>query len=278
MSSSREAVGVEGASMVLATLSMLDMLENVFLITLTRAPCFPISAIASPYSPTVEANFCKIPATLSTLDGGTFTVGSAPIGASTFCPKMSSSREAVGVEGASMVLATLSMLDMLENVFLITLTRAPCFPISAIASPYSPTVEANFCKIPATLSTLDGGTFTVGSAPIGASTFCPKMSSSREAVGVERASMVLATLSMLDMLKNVFLITLTGAPCFPISAIASPNSRTVEASFCKIPATLSTLDGGTFTIGSAPIGASTFCPVAAATSSCYSRDNCPPSK
>nr|GMD48656.1 uncharacterized protein LOC109158392 [Ipomoea batatas] len=68
------------------------------------------------------------------------------------------------------------------------------------------------------------------------------MSSSCEDVGVEVASMVLATLSMLDKPENVFPITLTGAPCFPISVIASPNSPTVEASFCKIPATLSTLD------------------------------------
>nr|GMD42593.1 uncharacterized protein LOC109191246 [Ipomoea batatas] len=73
-----------------------------------------------------------------------------------------------------------------------------------------------------------------------------KMSSSCEDVGVEVASMVLATLSMLDKPENIFLITLTGAPCFPISVIASPNSPTVEASFCKIPATLSTLDDGTF--------------------------------
>nr|GMC95676.1 hypothetical protein Iba_chr05cCG10850 [Ipomoea batatas] len=48
--------------------------------------------------------------------------------------------------------------------------------------------------------------------------------------------------------------TFTGAPCFPISAIASPNSPTVEASFCKIPATLSTLDDGIFNAGSAATG------------------------
>nr|GMD50203.1 hypothetical protein Iba_chr11aCG10390 [Ipomoea batatas] len=88
-----------------------------------------------------------------------------------------------------------------------------------------------------------------------------------EAVGVEGASMVLATLSMLDMPENVFLITLMGVPCFPMSAIASPNSPIVEASFCKIPATLSTLYCGILTVGSASTGASTFCPeVAAATS------------
>nr|GMD59074.1 17.3 kDa class I heat shock protein-like [Ipomoea batatas] len=79
--------------------------------------------------------------------------------------KMSSSWEDVGVAVASMVLATFSMFDKPENVFLITFTGAPCFPISAIASPNSPTVEANFCRIPATLSTLDDGIFnaaTVG--------------------------------------------------------------------------------------------------------------------
>nr|GMC84646.1 hypothetical protein Iba_chr04cCG13600 [Ipomoea batatas] len=90
--------------------------------------------------------------------------------------------------------------------------------------------------------------------------------SSCEAVGVEGASMALATLSVLDMPENVFLITLTGALRFPMSAITLPNSATVEATFCKIPVTLSTLDGDTFTVGSAPTGASTFCPkVAAAT-------------
>nr|GMD35310.1 Os06g0176125 [Ipomoea batatas] len=57
MSSSWEDVGVAVASMVLATFSMFDKPENVFLITFTGAPCFPISAIASPNSPTVEANF-----------------------------------------------------------------------------------------------------------------------------------------------------------------------------------------------------------------------------
>nr|GMC80063.1 187-kDa microtubule-associated protein AIR9 [Ipomoea batatas] len=72
MSSSWEDVGVAVASMVLATFSMLDKPENVFLITFAGAPCFPISAIASPNSPTVEANFCRIPATLSTLDDGIF--------------------------------------------------------------------------------------------------------------------------------------------------------------------------------------------------------------
>nr|GMC53104.1 uncharacterized protein LOC109169839 [Ipomoea batatas] len=72
MSSSWEDVGVAVASMVLATFSMLDKPENVFLITFTGVPCFPISAIASPNSPTVEANFCRIPATLSTLDDGIF--------------------------------------------------------------------------------------------------------------------------------------------------------------------------------------------------------------
>nr|GLL42411.1 TMV resistance protein N-like [Ipomoea trifida] len=72
MSSSWEDVGVAVASMVLATFSMFDKPENVFLITFTGAPCFPISAIASPNSPTVEANFCRIPATLSTLDDGIF--------------------------------------------------------------------------------------------------------------------------------------------------------------------------------------------------------------
>nr|GMD60815.1 Os08g0556050 [Ipomoea batatas] len=72
------------------------------------------------------------------------------------------------------------------------------------------------------------------------------MSSSWEDVGVAVASMVLATFSMFDKPKNVFLITFTGAPCFPISAIASPNSPTVEANFCRIPATLSTLDDGIF--------------------------------
>nr|GMD78672.1 hypothetical protein Iba_chr13cCG15230 [Ipomoea batatas] len=104
------------------------------------------------------------------------------------------------------------------------------------------------------------------------------MSSSCEAVGVEGASMVLATLSMLDMPENVFLITLTGAPCFPMSAITSPNSATVEATFCKIPVTLSTLDGDTFTVGSAPTGASTFCPkVAAATSALVAHISLSPS-
>nr|GMD08016.1 zinc finger BED domain-containing protein RICESLEEPER 2-like [Ipomoea batatas] len=73
-----------------------------------------------------------------------------------------------------------------------------------------------------------------------------KMSSSWEDVGVAVASMVLATFSMFDKPENVFLITFTGAPCFPISAIASPNSPTVEANFCRIPATLSTLDDGIF--------------------------------
>nr|GME09620.1 hypothetical protein Iba_scaffold8941CG0080 [Ipomoea batatas] len=73
-----------------------------------------------------------------------------------------------------------------------------------------------------------------------------KMSSSWEDVGVAVASMVLATFSMFDKLENVFLITFTGAPCFPISAIASPNSPTVETNFCRIPATLSTLDDGIF--------------------------------
>nr|GLL31781.1 uncharacterized protein LOC109158392 [Ipomoea trifida] len=72
MSSNWEDIGVAVASMVLATFSMLDKPENVFLITFTGAPCFPISAIASPNSPTVEANFCRIPATLSTLDDGIF--------------------------------------------------------------------------------------------------------------------------------------------------------------------------------------------------------------
>nr|GMD14363.1 dof zinc finger protein DOF4.5-like [Ipomoea batatas] len=80
------------------------------------------------------------------------------------------------------------------------------------------------------------------------------MSSSWEDVGVEVASMVLATFSMLDKPENVFLITFTGVPCFRISAIASPNSPTVEASFCRIPATLSTLDDGIFNAGSAATG------------------------
>nr|GMD89965.1 uncharacterized protein LOC109158392 [Ipomoea batatas] len=84
------------------------------------------------------------------------------------------------------------------------------------------------------------------------------MSSSWEDVGVEVASMVLATFSMLDKPENVFLITFTGAPCFPISAITSPNSPTVEASFCRIPATLSTLDDGIFNAGSAATGGYSF--------------------
>nr|GMD25290.1 hypothetical protein Iba_chr08cCG8720 [Ipomoea batatas] len=79
MSSSWEDVGVAVASMVLATFSMFDKPENVFLITFTGAPCFPISAIASPNSPTVEANFCRIPATLSTLDDGIFNAATGAL-------------------------------------------------------------------------------------------------------------------------------------------------------------------------------------------------------
>nr|GMD47450.1 hypothetical protein Iba_chr10eCG13070 [Ipomoea batatas] len=95
------------------------------------------------------------------------------------------------------------------------------------------------------------------------------MSSNCEGVGVE-ASIVLATLSMLDMPEKVFLITSTGAPCFPMSTITSPNSTTLEASFCNTCATLSTLDGGTVTVGLAVTGALTFCPEVAAAAAGFS--------